>query len=302
MSEEGVPRLLEADPSRDRLQARTAARYGYLWRRSLDRPVGPAYHFDRMRQRLSLSPLEGLVLDAGCGEGIDLARHAGQPGLAVVGVELSEWGCRASARRTRGVSSAAVVQGDLRRLPFADGTFDFIYSYGVLHHLPEPAEGLRELVRVLKPGAPVVAYLYEDFSDRGVAWRSLLGLVNGLRPITTRMPPPLLELLCRAAAPIAFLACALPARLARRFPRGARLAEAMPFRHAEGLWSLWGDLYDRFATPIEHRYSRAGALALFDRAGVHGVRIAQDRGWMVVGRKPRREEAVLVATGESDEH
>jgi len=283
---DGIPRLLDAGLGHEApMMARTAETYGYLWRRSASRDGTLAYHFDRLQQALSLSLPHGLVLDAGCGEGIDLANQARRPGLEIIGVELSEWGCQVSAQRTRGFPSAAVVQGDLRRLPFADGTFDFIYSYGVLHHLPDPTEGVRELVRVLKFGARVAVYLYEDFSDRGAGWRWLLGLVNALRPITTRMPPPLLEALCRAAAPVVFLAFALPSRIAQRMPGGKRLAAAMPFRHAEGLWSLWGDLFDRFATPIERRYSRAEAVTLFCQAGLQDVVTARDRGWMVSGSK-----------------
>ena len=272
-----------------RLTARTAERYGYLWGRSVIRDGvngPPPYHFDRMRQRLSLPPLQGWVLDAGCGDGIDLASQARRDRVQMVGVELSEGGCRASAVRCRGLP-ADVIQGDVARLPFADDTFDFIYAYGVLHHLPDPAAGLRELVRVLKPGAQVAVYLYEDFSDRGAVWRGVLALVNALRPLTTRMPPRLLEALCRAAAPVVFLACVAPSRLARRIPGGARLAAVTPFRHARDPWSLWGDLYDRFATPLERRYSRTGALALLREGGLQDVAIAKDRGWMVAGSKPQ---------------
>lgn len=295
---DGILRMAQGGAASPGVTARTSTRYGHLWRRSGRHMLAreeSGYHFERLTASLSLPPPHGLVLDAGCGEGIDLANQARRPGLEIIGVELSEGGCQASAERTRGLASASVVQGDLQRLPFADGTFNFIYSYGVLHHLPEPAEGLQELVRVLKPGSRLAVYLYEDFSDRGAAWRGLLRLVNGLRPLTTRMPPLLLEVLCRAASPAVFLACGVPSRLARRIPGGSRFADVMPFRHAQGPWSLWGDLYDRFATPIERRYSRADAVSLFREAGLQDVTIAKDRGWMVAGNKPLpHDESALV--------
>ncbi len=282
--------------------ARTAVRYGYLWDRScrassLDgaRP----HHFDRMRQALSLPPLRGLVLDAGCGEGLDLANQARRPGLEIIGVELSKGGCQASAARTRGLSAASVVQGDLRRLPFADGLFDFIYSYGVLHHLPAPEAGLAELVRVLKPGSRIALYLYEDFRERPLLWRGLLAAATPCRRLTTRMPPALLYRCCQVGSPMVYALFTVPHRLFRAIPGCRSLAAGMPFRHGTGPFSLVGDLYDRFSAPIERRYTRQAARALLEQAGLGDLQIVNDRGWIVAGTKPAsREEAARSAQAE----
>ncbi len=287
--EDGVPRLLPpGQRAAAEATARTAAGFGYLWSRSLTEPGRDAwesYHFDRMAQRLSLAPV-GRVLDAGCGEGIDLANQARRPGLEVVGVELSAEGCRASRARVRGLPSATVIQADLRVLPLANDLFDFIYSYGVLHHVTSPDEALRELVRVLKPGAKIAVYLYEDFSERAVPWRWLLRLSGACRALTTRLPADLLYRLCQAGSPVVFLLFAVPFRALRRVPMLERVAAGMPFRHARGPLRLANDLYDRFSAPIEKRYSRAGAVQFLRGAGLEQIALAQERGWMAVGTKP----------------
>jgi len=243
------------------------------------------YHFDRMEQALGLAPPHGLILDAGCGEGIDLANQARRPGVEVMGVELSEGGCRASVRRAMTAPTASVVQAELCRLPFPEGTFDFVYSYGVLHHLQSPQDGLRELARVLRPGARVAVYLYEDFRERAAWWRWLLVLANSVRWLTTRMPAPVLYRLCQLGSPLLYLTFAVPFQILRNVSGLGAGVSRFPFRHATGPFSLTGDLYDRFATPIERRYSRDEATALLHDAGFQRVTVASARGWMVTGVK-----------------
>jgi len=275
--EAGVPRFVT-----DR--SATARRFGYMWGRQAPSVTPPdrvrPYHLHAMHEALEAALLEGLVLDAGCGEGQDLAMVALDPRCQVVGVELSSGGVAASLARTRGLERAQVVQGDLFHLPMASSTFDAAYSYGVVHHTPDPARAVREIARTLKPGGTFLAYVYEDFSDRSWSWRLALAIANSPRLITTRMPPPALMALCRMLSPVVYALCTWPSR-------HFRWASRFPYRHGTHPWSLSGDLYDRFSAPIEKRYSRVGAEDLVAHAGLEIVRVAQRRGWMVLARKRR---------------
>lgn len=275
--------------SPDDTRPHTAASFGHLWARStLGTEVYDvtSYHFAKMEGSLSFDPPKGLVLDAGCGDGIDLANQASREGVEAIGVELSDGGCAASYLRTRDLARAHVVQADLCSLPFDDGTFDFIYSYGVLHHLGFPERGLGEVVRVARPGARVVAYLYEDFSERLALLRWALKVANTARTLTTQMPNRLLYNLCRIASPFVFATFTIPSLLGRRVSIFAPITENLPFRHGTGPFSLVGDLYDRFSAPVEFRYSRQGSERFFSAAGLERIRVAFERGWMVTGTKP----------------
>ena len=53
-----------------------------------------------------------------------------------------------------------MVEGDAEALPFADGSFDRVFSNGVLHHTPDMSAALREIHRVLKPSGRVVIIVY----------------------------------------------------------------------------------------------------------------------------------------------
>ncbi|MEH1888683.1 MAG: methyltransferase domain-containing protein [Nostoc sp.] len=56
---------------------------------------------------------------------------------------------------TQGVSNANFLEGNIYALPFPDNSFDAIFSHALFEHLQEPAQALRELWRVLKPGGIV---------------------------------------------------------------------------------------------------------------------------------------------------
>lgn len=289
---DGIPRLIGDGTMLPRAPtARTAVRFGYLWRRSNPeqaREPGP-YHFEKMAASLKLEEPSGLILDAGCGDGIDLAAHAERGGAECIGVELSDGGCLASAARVKGRDRAHVVQADLQSLPFADGTFDRVYSYGVLHHVASPPAAAAELARVCRGGAEIAIYVYEDFSERALPWRLALALVNSLRAVTTRLPPPLLYAMCVVGSPVVYLLCTVPYHILRLLPGLKGLAGGMPFRHGRGPLDLVGDLYDRFSAPIECRYSRRTAAELLIHAGLAVTDVAYERGWMVAARRATRQ-------------
>lgn len=109
---------------------------------------------------LALARIEPLVapaarvLDVGCGGGGFAVRLAGRvPGLRVVGLDLSPEQIARARRRAASLSDrVSFVEGTAVDLPFGRGEFDVVYSLGSLKHWPDPARGLRECARVLRPG------------------------------------------------------------------------------------------------------------------------------------------------------
>ena len=113
----------------------------------------------------------------------------------IVGVDLSR-AVRGRARHDSGSSPRLGHPGDLLRLPFAPGTFDRIYSLGVIDHTPDPRAAFLSLARLLKPGGRIAIWVYPR--ERAIVeW-----IMNAQRAISTRMPLGVLEPLCRISAPI----------------------------------------------------------------------------------------------------
>jgi SAM-dependent methyltransferase len=177
-------------------QRRTKTAYGLQWNRyRIIRDDEDRATFSS-RTRLSAADLDGkLVLDAGCGMGRYLRVAAAGPDRQIIGVDLSR-AVIAARELTANLPGVSVVRADLLRLPFLAETFDIIYSLGVLDHTPDPRHAVLELARLLKPEGTLVVWVYER--ERLVVER----VMNIQRAISTRLPVPVLEFLCRLTAPL----------------------------------------------------------------------------------------------------
>jgi SAM-dependent methyltransferase len=121
-----------------------------------------------------------VLLEIGCGLGTDLLQFA-RGGAHVTGVDLTPHSIELVKRRfaMENLSVDARV-ADAENLPFADNSFDVVYSFGVLHHTPNTQKAIEEVHRVLKPGGKIIIMLYHKHSVHVwlgvplyVAWKKL---------------------------------------------------------------------------------------------------------------------------------
>ena len=120
----------------------------------------------------SMRPGAG-VLEVGCGVGLDsatMARH----GLKTTAVDLTMVGVATANRRAREQQfdgHYACANGE--HLPFADGSFDYVYSFGVMHHAADTQACIDEAFRVLKAGGEALIMLYHRRSLNELVHRLL---------------------------------------------------------------------------------------------------------------------------------
>lgn len=106
------------------------------------------------------------VLEVGCGTGLILDRVA-QRAKSAVGIDISQGMLHKAV--ARGLN---VAQGSVTDLPFADESFDVVYSFKVLAHIKDIDRALREMARVTRRGGVLLLEFYNPYSLRYLAKRA----------------------------------------------------------------------------------------------------------------------------------
>jgi len=157
------------------------------WAQDYYEPAALRYYdaaIARMVKVLNPSP-GSTVLDAGCGTGVHSIRVA-KLGHRVQSVDISEVVIQTARRNAEQAGVGDKIgfeQADLTKLQFADSTFENIFSWGVIIHIPAIDQAIRELVRVLQPGGRLALQITNsralDYSieklARGVLRKPLVG-------------------------------------------------------------------------------------------------------------------------------
>lgn len=254
-------------------ERRTIRSYSYQWRKF--KQMFP--HWEHVFLE-SIQPIErdffpGKVgLDGGCGFGRSLF-YAARFGAEMIGLDLSE-AIEAARENTGQLPKVHLVQGDIFHPPVKRQSLDFVYSIGVLHHLPDPKGGFLSLSRLLKPGAPMFVWVYRRGRGRQIK------AFTAMRAISTRMPLRLLNLVCLALAVGQFAAFILPRRMLTALGAsalGARIPFSgytrYPFR------ALHTDWVDGLSVPLVNYYKPFEIAEWYHDGGFERVRIDAEDDW-----------------------
>lgn len=278
----------------------TRESFGFEWLRY--RVTGPDENaaFFRRATGFGAGDLAGrLTLDAGCGMG-RFSEVAAGLGAEVVGLDLSRAVERAW-RQNRHRPNVHVVQGDLMNPPFAPGTFERIFSIGVLHHTPDTRRAFRSICPLLTPGGRIAIWVYRTFQPEvpvGLHKRAFEWLAekvsDGTRAVTTRLPHRALHQLCRAAAPLGWVKYQVSRRKALRVALWPLLLPPVS-GHAHPHVRLC-DTFDWLSPRFQWKHTTGELREWFAEAGLTGVE-ALEQPVSAAGSRPAESAAGALGAG-----
>ncbi|MEP7273394.1 MAG: methyltransferase domain-containing protein [Acidobacteriota bacterium] len=284
----GIPRFVNVSSIE---QSATARNFGAQWL-TFDQ-IGPHHEVQFLDWIYPITPefVRGkVVLEAGCGKGRHTHLVSTWGARAVIGVDLSE-AVDAAYRNTLDQPNVHIIQADIYQLPFKP-MFDYAFSVGVLHHLPDPKLAFLALAALLRPGGSISSWVYGRENN---GW--LIHLVNPLRRnLTSRLPFRMLYHLSYIPTVILYSILKLGYRpleasgIARKTFYGEYLTyiSRFPFREIHNI------VHDHLTAPIAHYISREEFAEWFQEARADGIEISwhNRNSWRGLGRIVTHHEAV----------
>ncbi len=259
------------------------------WSRFPQDKLDPAELRNLFDRYFAVFPWDGLPpnavgFDLGCGTG-RWARLAAPRVGKLHCVDASAEVLAVARRNLRGLDNCVFHQASVERIPLEDSSMDFGYCLGVLHHVPDTPAAIRSCAAKLKPGAPLLLYLYYALDNRPRWYRLLWRLSDALRRGVSRAPRPLRFAAADLLAALAYYPLARGALAAERLglPVGSW---PLSLYRRQSFYTMRTDALDRIGTRLEKRFTAAEIQAMMEAAGLE--RIAFSAGmpyWVAVGFK-----------------
>jgi ubiquinone/menaquinone biosynthesis C-methylase UbiE len=264
--------------------------FGDEWSRFDQRELDPEELESMFQAYFAILPWERLGekavgFDLGCGSGRWARCVAPRVGKLHC-IDASREALEVARKALASAANCEFAHASVEQIPLADGSMDFGYSLGVLHHVPDTEAGLRACVSKLKPGAPFLLYLYYALDGRPAWFRALWKASDSLRNRISRMPHSARYAASQMLAVSAYYPLA----------RAAKIAEKLGYSHVDSLplaayrdrsfYTMRTDALDRFGTRLERRFTREQMRAMMERAGLRDIRFSESSPyWVGVGFK-----------------
>lgn len=286
----GIPRFADLENIEVDKQA-TAEGFGWQWshftqedKKYADQflgwitPVTPDFFKDKV------------VLEGGCGKGRHTQLAAGWGARDVIGIDLSV-AVETAYAATRDLPNAHIIQADIFHLPLAQA-FDYAFSVGVLHHLPDPKAGFESLASKVKPGGSISAWIYGAENNEWIT-----RFVNPVREnLTSRMDQRHLLHLSKIPAAMLFLATKVVYGPLNRTKSGTSIARHLFYNDYMKTLSEFGwreqhtIVFDHLVAPTAFYISRAEFETWWQDLKAEDVQISwhNKNSWCGLGRIPNK--------------
>ena len=214
-------------------------------------------------------PCRAVGADIGCGSGRWAAVVAPKVGRLIC-LDASADALGVARRNLAAQDNVTFQRADVGELPIAEGQLDFVYSLGVLHHVPDTARAIVDIARILKPGGIFLLYLYYAFDNRPLWFRLLWKASDWLRCRISRLPSLFRFFVCDLIAVLVYWPVARFGALLdgmgitlRHYP--------LWFYRDKSFYVMRTDSLDRFGTRLEQRFTKHQIIAMLEAAGFSNI-------------------------------
>ncbi|MBO9659117.1 MAG: class I SAM-dependent methyltransferase [Chitinophagaceae bacterium] len=186
-----------------------------------------------------------------------------------------------------GLDNVRLSKASTDTIPFADQTFDFGMSIGVLHHIPDTQKALSDCVKKIKVGGHFYVYLYYALDNRGRLFRFVFGVSDLLRRFVSSLPAGIKRFFCDVLAIVAYMPFVLFGRFLRSIGLKG-LAKKIPLSGYQDMsfFVIRNDALDRFGTKLEQRFTKEQVSAMMKNAGLEEVRVSPNFPyWHAIGKR-----------------
>ena len=272
------------------LQERTIDSFGEEWRHFDQTALSTAELRDNFLQYFNIFPNGALHANArgadlGCGSG-RWARFVAPRVRSLLCVDASLAALSVARSNLADQSNCHFFNADVCDLPLADSSMDFAYCLGVLHHLDDTQKGLDGISRILKPGAPFLLYVYYRLDNRPMWYRMIWKASDILRRGISSMSFKKKLITTDILAFLVYLPLARMAGLLERLGLDVSHIPLSAFRH-NSFYVMRNNCFDRFATPIEKRFTRDEIMDMLTSAGFERIGFSDDAPyWVALAFKP----------------
>jgi len=267
----------------------TIASFGHEWSTYTQAALPPDELERHFQDYFGIFPWSSLPADAhgfdmGCGTG-RWARLVAPRVRRLHCIDAADAALQVARRNLAGEPNVEFHHATTQTAPLPAASCDFGYSLGVLHHIPDTRQALVDCVRLLKPGAPFLVYLYYRFDNRPQWFRGMWWCSNLLRRVISRLPPVAKNLATDAVALTVYWPLS---RLARVLESAGANVASLPLSHYRkaSLHTLRTDSRDRLGTPLEHRFTKQEIEHMMKAAGLEDIRFSPNEPyWCAVGTR-----------------
>jgi len=166
-----------------------------------------------------------------------------------------------------------------------EGSQDFGYSLGVLHHIPDTQAAISDCVRLLKKDAPILLYLYYSFENKPLWFKLIWKITDFLRKMISKFPPTLKKFVCEIIALVIYLPITRTAFYLEKVGFNVSNIPLADYRK-KPFYQMRNDALDRFGTRLEQRFSKAQIREMLTKSGCNRIEFSNETPyWCVVAFK-----------------